>query len=224
MSDILKGTKRGEARLLRKGETLPENAIKLTDNEMYDIQLRRIERLKSKWEMKFYTWGGYWGAGLVGLSGLMIEKSIRQNFRMGSLSGIFTKCVATVVPAVMTVTLHEMYTKKEILLGRTSECSLCSLTKSGAIQAMNGVGYTYLCALVTCWPIARDNYTLPQPGKTGYLQLIRKVSPPAKTMLLLTGINFVAGALYARKSIIIFEKWLSEPPKIENWNDEDVLM
>ena len=173
---------------------------------------------------KFYTWGGYWGAGLVGLSGLMIEKSIRQNFRMGSLSGIFTKCVATVVPAVMTVTLHEMYTKKEILLGRTSECSLCSLTKSGAIQAMNGVGYTYLCALVTCWPIARDNYTLPQPGKTGYLQLIRKVSPPAKTMLLLTGINFVAGALYARKSIIIFEKWLSEPPKIENWNDEDVLM
>ena len=51
MSDILKGTKRGEARLLRKGETLPENAIKLTDNEMYDIQLRRIERLKSKWEM-----------------------------------------------------------------------------------------------------------------------------------------------------------------------------
>ena len=51
MTDILNGTKRGVARKLQKGEVLPDNARLLTDEEMYNIQIDRINRHKPQTEM-----------------------------------------------------------------------------------------------------------------------------------------------------------------------------
>ena len=189
-----------------------------------NINITNLDDLVLRW---YYTYGAYVGTTLAALSGWMIEKEIRANLRLGTLSFFTTKACVIVVPALMSYTTHELVVKRNILLGKEG-CAICSMTQSGVVQTFSSVFYTYLASMLVCQPIAYK-YRLqkfpeltvkPWERPSHYLNFIRKISPPTQLMLILTMANFTAGGLLARKDLQLFYRYLAQPPSAHEVQQE----
>ncbi|XP_005102824.1 complex I assembly factor TMEM126B, mitochondrial [Aplysia californica] len=207
--------RRGQAMLRKRGDILPENAVPMTDDEVYEVQMKRIEQFKPESEVRAFKYGSFLVSANVAVSGVMISNIVRQNFNLGALRRGLTYGPALFIPSIISVGIHEMAVKRSILLGK-EECPLCISLRSGVLQVASGVVYPYVLSILTCLPTARDYYTLPLPASksgTSYFKLLKQVSPSKMTMLLLALSNMFVGMWMARRELQIFHKHFEKPPR-----------
>ncbi|KAH9489195.1 hypothetical protein Btru_044463 [Bulinus truncatus] len=197
--------------LVKRGGEVPGNAVLMSDQDVLQYQLNRIQKFQPQREMTVFNYSTYIIGATVGLSSLVIVSTMRKNFNLGGLSKGLTYGPSLLVPASCAGVAHDLIIKHRILLGQ-EPCATCVTLRSGVIQTLAGVCYPLLISFLTCIPVARKNYTLPLPQSAvglGYFKLVKQVSPKSLVLLQLILGNLLVGSYFAYKESDLFLHYFS---------------
>ncbi|XP_041346864.1 transmembrane protein 126A-like [Gigantopelta aegis] len=141
---------------------LPEGAVRLTEEEVLSLQMKKI----IKWNPPSEIWPLRYGTAVIGIAsaaaGIIINAHYRHKFALQNFGRFNTYLSSVAFPVLFSCLVHELFVKREIIVGRL-ECPLCSQMRSGSLQAFLGGLYPMAVAPVSCIIFARKYYTYSIP-------------------------------------------------------------
>ncbi|XP_055525483.1 transmembrane protein 126A [Wyeomyia smithii] len=168
--------------LLHKTQSeIPQDAVKLTEEQAVIYFTRLVEKWDNKWEI----WPLEYTPGILGattvVSSVYINHHFRTKLKLGTFGRLSSYVPAVILPAIMSTFFHKFFIVPRIILNRR-QCPVCIQTRAGMIQAGFSTVYPMLLAPMSAFMFATRHFTFRLPSITEQprevLKLYQKLSRP----------------------------------------------
>ncbi|KAJ8309912.1 hypothetical protein KUTeg_011777 [Tegillarca granosa] len=195
----------------RKGDQLPEGAVLMRPEQVFEIHKNRLWNWKPWYEAWPFNIGHILLGTSSGFTGIFTVMRFRSALNLGNLAFPSTMLIGAVLPSVLASVMFRMLVSERILTSHFST-SLQAETMAGVTQCVLGAVYPFILAPLVCTAQAQNCKTFAVPTwqeKKAFVDIMKKTLPFKRIAVPILGFHFSLGMFIAQQQWSFFEHKLT---------------